>query len=368
MLSTNPHYQLPLSASLGVPILMTSKRGRKRNDNLPPNRARDVQRAFRARRAAHLIALEQRVTELHEENARLRKMVGWPPDDRPPLGRGPTGKDKPKLIDGDGGSYAIDVFSSQGSESDSSPRAGSLSPSVIASSSRGLHVIDDSETWDNTFTMDDASDPPPESPYHQLQPTESPVSTKSIHPSYGNGLSSSLPSSSSRSPIVSSPTNAYMHSPTTYSHSTERLGVSYSSPSFVGRSTEIRVDSPREHYSYHALPYQDHDTTVHCQSPPLSSTTSHLQSHTSLHQRHMPVPGPFTHRRAFTEQCSISHSLHLPIPAQMQVHQALRPLDQHRIHDGTTEHQHSQQEPLELQENTYRIESYGPDTRMNSMP
>ena len=33
---------------------MSSKRGRKRNDNLPPNRARDVQRAFRARRAAHL--------------------------------------------------------------------------------------------------------------------------------------------------------------------------------------------------------------------------------------------------------------------------------------------------------------------------
>ena len=34
---------------------MSSKRGRKRNDNLPPNRARDVQRAFRARRAAHLL-------------------------------------------------------------------------------------------------------------------------------------------------------------------------------------------------------------------------------------------------------------------------------------------------------------------------
>jgi hypothetical protein len=33
---------------------MSSKRGRKRNDNLPPNRARDVQRAFLARRAAHL--------------------------------------------------------------------------------------------------------------------------------------------------------------------------------------------------------------------------------------------------------------------------------------------------------------------------
>jgi hypothetical protein len=43
------------SASALFPVPpMSSKRGRKRNDNLPPNRARDVQRAFRARRAAHL--------------------------------------------------------------------------------------------------------------------------------------------------------------------------------------------------------------------------------------------------------------------------------------------------------------------------
>lgn len=44
-------------------------------------------------------ALEQRVFELSVENAYLRNLVGWPPDDRPPLGRGPTGKDKPKSID-----------------------------------------------------------------------------------------------------------------------------------------------------------------------------------------------------------------------------------------------------------------------------
>ncbi|KAG6862005.1 hypothetical protein C0995_008192 [Termitomyces sp. Mi166 len=343
---------------------MTSKRGRKRNDNLPPNRARDVQRAFRARRAAHLLALEQRVGELHEENARLRKMVGWPPDDRPPLGRGPTGKDKPQLIDSGGGSYAIDFFSSHdGSESDSSPRASSLSPSVIATSSRGLHVID-SETWDNTFTLDSPNDPPPESPYQQMQPMESPVSTKPIYPSYGSGLSSSLPASSSRSPIPASATNAYIHSPTTYSHSTERhLGSAYGNPSFVGRSTEMHLDSPRDHYSYHAQPYQDHGTTMDCQSPPPSSTTpSHPQSHTSLHQRRVPVPGPFTHRRAFTEQYSIGQSLHLPIPAQMQAHQAPRLFEQHRMHNGATEQQ--QQEP---QEHDYRMGVYGPD-RMNSMP
>lgn len=45
---------LRISESTNPANSMSSKRGRKRNDNLPPNRARDVQRAFRARRAAHL--------------------------------------------------------------------------------------------------------------------------------------------------------------------------------------------------------------------------------------------------------------------------------------------------------------------------
>ncbi|KAH7106283.1 hypothetical protein BKA62DRAFT_765843 [Auriculariales sp. MPI-PUGE-AT-0066] len=73
----------------------TSKRGRKRNDDLPPNRARDVQRAFRARRAAHLDALQDRVDVLEAENTQLRQLLHMPSPDREPLGRGPTGKDKP---------------------------------------------------------------------------------------------------------------------------------------------------------------------------------------------------------------------------------------------------------------------------------
>ncbi|KIY64573.1 hypothetical protein CYLTODRAFT_358206, partial [Cylindrobasidium torrendii FP15055 ss-10] len=72
----------------------SSKRGRKRNDSLPPNRARDVQRAFRARRAAHLKDLEDRVSELERENDHLRAALGLPPANRPPLGKGPTGKDR----------------------------------------------------------------------------------------------------------------------------------------------------------------------------------------------------------------------------------------------------------------------------------
>ncbi|KAJ7936459.1 hypothetical protein B0H13DRAFT_1589609 [Mycena leptocephala] len=77
--------------------MISSKRSRKRNDNLPPNPARNNQHVFRARRAAHLEAVQQRISELEEENARLRQALNLPPVNRPPMGSGPTGRDKPKL-------------------------------------------------------------------------------------------------------------------------------------------------------------------------------------------------------------------------------------------------------------------------------
>ncbi|KAF8072037.1 hypothetical protein FPV67DRAFT_1411313 [Lyophyllum atratum] len=343
---------------------MSSKRGRKRNDNLPPNRARDVQRAFRARRAAHLLALEQRVSELEVENAKLRKMVGWPPDDRPPLGKGPTGKDKPREIDGGSGigSHAVDFFSSRDSESaDSSSRTSSLSPSaMVETSSRAMHVIDP-ESWEQALTMNDhndqTSDVGPPEPSYQLPPMAPPVSTKPIYPSgYGTVLSSSLPSSSSRSPIPSSTSTMYMTSPAGYSHSNERhLGGSYSSPSFVARGGEMRVDSPRQHYSYHQPAYQGHDPNIHPQSPPpLSTTPAHSHSHGHLQQRD--ITTPFAHRRSLTEQYSISHSLHLPNPAQLHPQQNTRPPDLHRMQDVNEQQQHA-----------YRM-AYAPDGGINSMP
>ncbi|KAF5382071.1 hypothetical protein D9615_004282 [Tricholomella constricta] len=355
--SLPPH----LSVCHRLLLLMSSKRGRKRNDNLPPNRARDVQRAFRARRAAHLLALEQRVTELEAENAKLRKMVGWPPDDRPPLGKGPTGKDKPKAADCGTGSHALDFFSSRDSESaGSSSRTNSLSPSALAgTSSRAMHVID-TESWEHALTMNDPNDHPsdvgaPESPY-QLPPMVAPVSTKPIYPSYGNALPSSLPSSSSRSPIPSNNT-LYMNSPASFSHSSERhLGGSYSSPSFVARGSEMRVDSPRQNYSYHQPAYQNHDPNMHSQSPPpLPAAPVHSHSHNHLHQRD--VAAPYSHRRAVTEQYTISQGgLQLPNPAQLQQQQNARQPDLHRMHDGNEQHQ-----------NPYRM-AYGPDGRINSIP
>ncbi|KAB5590444.1 hypothetical protein CTheo_6107 [Ceratobasidium theobromae] len=91
-----------------------SSRGRKRNDNLPPSRAREVQRAFRARRKQHLAALEERIDVLEAENARLRQMLALPPSDRAPLGRGPTGREPPRRTGTDAGTSTAPLATSLG--------------------------------------------------------------------------------------------------------------------------------------------------------------------------------------------------------------------------------------------------------------
>ncbi|GAA5905959.1 hypothetical protein JCM5296_001301 [Sporobolomyces johnsonii] len=82
------------------------RRGRKQDDTLEYSRSREVQRAFRARRAAHLTNLEARVAFLERENKELRRRSGLPEDGPPLTGKEPemivvegppgTGKDKGK--------------------------------------------------------------------------------------------------------------------------------------------------------------------------------------------------------------------------------------------------------------------------------
>ncbi|KAG8886365.1 hypothetical protein FRB97_004900 [Tulasnella sp. 331] len=72
-------------------------RGRKRDDSLPYNRARDIQRRFRARREAHLEELEERNMLLELENEQLRTALEMEPSSRPLIGTGPTGRGKPRI-------------------------------------------------------------------------------------------------------------------------------------------------------------------------------------------------------------------------------------------------------------------------------
>jgi len=79
--------------------MVAATRGRKPTEDTTPNRARDIQRAFRARRAAHLQSLETRIHELEDETDYLRGLLGMPPAARRPLGKGPTGRGpaKPRI-------------------------------------------------------------------------------------------------------------------------------------------------------------------------------------------------------------------------------------------------------------------------------
>ncbi|GAA5962728.1 hypothetical protein JCM3765_006181 [Sporobolomyces pararoseus] len=67
-----------------------ARRGRRQDDTLPPSRSRDVQRAFRARRAAHLTHLESTVEWLQAENNALREKAGIPLDGPPLTGPAPV--------------------------------------------------------------------------------------------------------------------------------------------------------------------------------------------------------------------------------------------------------------------------------------
>jgi hypothetical protein len=99
---------------------------------------------MRRARSSHTVpcqAMEERVAELEEENDRLRTALNMPPAQRPALGKGPTGKDKPRPLSlrGDGSDFPPEAGPS-GSGHTSSPgsvnSAPSLSPTGGANAAR----------------------------------------------------------------------------------------------------------------------------------------------------------------------------------------------------------------------------------------
>ncbi|KAL0954643.1 hypothetical protein HGRIS_003597 [Hohenbuehelia grisea] len=303
--------------------MSSSKRGRKRNDNLPPNRARDVQRAFRARRAAHLASLEQRVSELEEENNCLRQALNLPPANRAPLGKGPTGKDKPKLLDSS--PTTLHTLSSRDSssadaESPTSTRTSSLSPSAITASMspRGLPLIEN--TWDQPLLMSDQHpDTTMGSPStsYPLTPMSAPLPTKPFHySSYpSNDMSASARHTLSTGPLYN------MTPQTPYAQPEERPSNGYNGP-YLMRATDARDGSRQTDYTAYQS-YQSHDPSM--QSPPATaplpsqSHPLHPQSHPAQQRDSYSATAlPYPHRRSMTEpQFTIGSGFpHLPHPMQ----------------------------------------------------
>ncbi|KAL1747121.1 hypothetical protein HDZ31DRAFT_80702 [Schizophyllum fasciatum] len=239
------------------PPPVPSKRGRKRNDNLPPNRARDVQRAFRARRAAHLQALEARVQELEDENACLRQALNLPPANRPALGKGPTGKDKPKPSEqsaqtSPGAGFNIGFSQSRASSVDSpgSTRTSSMSPNMLPASSRPMQVVD-SGPWDQAILMNDQQSDVPASATSSsfsLPPLpSSPMPTKNLPPPSYSSYPSALPPPPAQRGSMSSMSSSNVYaSPQPYAQGIERPPLSsYASSSYSVRGDRRSVTDPQ---------------------------------------------------------------------------------------------------------------------------
>ncbi|KAI5828609.1 hypothetical protein K523DRAFT_244129 [Schizophyllum commune Tattone D] len=293
------------------PPPVPSKRGRKRNDNLPPNRARDVQRAFRARRAAHLQALEARVQELEDENACLRQALNLPPANRPPLGKGPTGKDKPKTNDHQASQasptgYNAIFTQSRASSVDSpgSTRTSSMSPNMLPSSSRAMQVVD-SGPWDQAILMNEQqSEVPPSatSSSFSLPPLpSSPMPTKNLpqssYPPYQSGLPPPPPPPRGSISSMQSSTNVYA-SPQPYAQSVnERPPLSsYASSSYNVRG-DVR-DDPRSQYSFSQQSFPPPDVALHDERNGPSSAPLHAPPH---HAPPRESPLPYSQRRSVTD-------------------------------------------------------------------
>jgi hypothetical protein len=241
----------------------------------------------------------------------LRAALNLPPANRPALGKGPTGKDKPKSYDSgsfDAGSHShLDSTSRESSDaaSPSSTRTSSLSPSAInatmRNSPRSVQSIEGS-SWDQSLLMGEQQ-PEVQVPTgptgYQLPPVSAPMPQKAVQQyPYSSNVASS-----SRTSITN---NMYM-SPTqpNYPHNADRpMGNSYSSTGFLLRDAR---EEPQQQYSYsHSAFSANHDTNMHSHSP------SHQPRETS------PNGINFAHRRSLTEPQSfrniVNHFPHLPNP------------------------------------------------------
>ena len=290
-----PHQPSALPRTSQAVAHKSPKGGRKRNDNLSPNRARDVQRASRARRAAHLDvrippyfkhlfsftlllqqALEKRLAELEEENGNLRSALNLPPANRPPLGKGPTGKDKPKTPSAPRPSQAdsLDAAVSSGGSSADSPtpsRARSLSPSTITATVRpspgAVHSLEGG-SWDQGMIMGEEQNQST-GPHASSPSTAYPLSGVTPHSKNPSQFSYSGPAqSSSRTTLPGTMYIPTVQGTQNSAHSADRpLGeygscypvrdpredqqrFPYSQPSYSGlENTHISQYSPSLHYS-----------------------------------------------------------------------------------------------------------------------
>ena len=267
-------------------------------------------------------ALEQRVSELEEENGNLRAALNLPPANRLPLGKGPTGKDKPKSTPAPPArpGTALDAVSRAGSSADSptSTRAQSLSPSTITASMRpspnAVHSLEGG-SWDQSMMMGEEQNQ--QAPHTSSPSAGYPLSGVPAHTKAPSQYSYPSPAQSSSRTTL--PGTMYMpvapQGTQNFGHTTDRpLTEAYGGGSYPVR--DLREDQQRFPYSQPSY-----------SGPEATHLPQHSPSTPSLHystQQHRDAPSAQTpfHRRSITDPQGFSSLVnqypHLPPPTTLR--------------------------------------------------
>lgn len=297
---------------------MPSKRGRKRNDNLAPSRARDNQRKYRSlcrlqlevcffplaywlwvandlplTRIFHLSQkLEERVDILERENHHLRRLLNFPYSARPALGRGPTGRDRPMNSNSQicipsrdslnmDTSRTIDVSVSSVA---SLRKYGACSSRENGSPLQGHHHLDERLRTNSS--------------YHS--PIVASSSLKPSHPPYLDPLTTSSP----RNSFSQNSTSNDVHiTSTVHSNFSDRLlPHNYSEQDPRYRNHLLR--------SYTPPPFEaQHHGDLHCQRPSSAASLPQFRHQLPQHPTDPPVSYALAPRR---QGITDSHGFHMP--------------------------------------------------------
>ena len=251
---------------------------------------------------------------MEEENGHLRQALSLPPSNRPPLGKGPTGKDQPKLEpDISNVSSVIGLPSGRGSSNSESPtsRTSSLSPTFTLPPRRSAPATE-SGSWDDAiFSGGQHSDFSVSSPSSYPLAMSAPPPMRPLH-HYASYAAGSLPTPS-RSSVAS------LYLTTTSQYPSDRM----SSSTYNGHGYFVRGETSRQ-YSHST--FQSTDIEMH---PPHTAPPAIPIPYTD--QRESPMV--FPHRRSLVDSPQ-SYTVSQVYPHPSGIQQNLRGPEYLRLQDS----------------------------------
>jgi hypothetical protein len=256
--------------------------------------------------------------ELEEENSALRVALNLPPASRPSLGKGPTGKDRPRPLETGSRSYPASAKSRESSNADldspPSTRTNSLSPAAMTSvrpSPRSAPTLDNG-AWDQSLLMGEQHEEGQGgSTAYPLPPVSASMPQKGVHQYSFSEPMPPNPRNMGSSMYIGSQQSHY--SPT----ADRPMASTYGSTGYIARDSR-----EEQQYPYSQTQYPNHDSSMQSHSPTTTTTTHHTQIHHPRESLSGQSNVSYSQRRSNTEPHAFRAVLsqqhpHLPHPMQL---------------------------------------------------